>query len=131
MYRWVEHTAELELAIAAAGEREVLSDALAALHELLAADEPRHPSAQRTIEVTAPDRPALLAAWLEELVYLAESQGFVGAELVDCRISENRLDSVVGGELGEPRPIVKAVTYHRLAFEPTAEGYVATVVLDV
>jgi len=37
----------------------------------------------------------------------------------------------VAGVLGEPPPLVKAVTYHRLAFEPSGERYVARVVLDV
>lgn len=133
MYRWVEHTAELELAIAAESEREVLADGLCALHELLD-PEPvptDTPGERRTISVTAGDRPALLAAWLEELVYLAESEGFIPEALADCRLEPEQLTTVVAGTLGEPRPIVKAVTYHRLAFAPGPDGYVATVVLDV
>lgn len=136
MYKWVEHTAELELAIAAGSEREVLTDALAALRELLdpessAAGAGTPAGERRTFTVTASDRPALLAAWLDELVYLAEREGFIPGELVDCRLEPDRLTTIVTGGLGEPRPIVKGVTYHRLAFAPGADGYLATVVLDV
>jgi SHS2 domain-containing protein len=132
LYRWVEHTAELELAIEAASEEAMLADALAALRELLAPDDGvTGEEARRTIAVSAPDRPALLACWLEELVYLAESEGFVGSELAECRMEDTRLVTVVRGGFGEPRPIVKAVTYHRLSFEPRDGGYVASVVLDV
>jgi protein archease len=129
MYRWVDHTAEVELAIEAATEREVLADALAALAELLGVDAGAHE--QRTVAVEAPDRPALLAAWLEELVFLAETEGFVPHRLDDLELGERSLRAVVSGGLDEPPPLVKAVTYHRLSFESVGTGYRATVVLDV
>lgn len=130
MYRWVDHTAEVELEIEAPTEREVLAEALAALGELLGfagavADE------HRTIAVSAADRPALLASWLEELVFLAESDGFVATRLESLDLRDDSLQAAVGGALGEPPPLVKAVTYHRLEFAPTERGYFARVVFDV
>jgi SHS2 domain-containing protein len=130
MYRWVDHTAEVELEIEAEGEREVLEDALHALAELLgieaAADDER-----RSVAVTAEDRPALLAAWIEELAFLAESEGFVATTLAELDLRAGGLSATVAGVLGEPPPLVKAVTYHRLAFERSGGGYLARVVLDV
>ncbi len=133
MYEWVEHTAELELAIAAGSEREVLADALAALNELLDPEPSPAGREHRTLTVTARDRPALLAAWLEELVFLAESEGFVAIALTDLKLSEDglRLRSRVRGLVGDPPPLVKAVTLHRLLFERRGSGYAARVVLDV
>jgi SHS2 domain-containing protein len=128
-YRWVDHTAEVELEIEATSEREVLADALRALAELLGfagAEDLR-----RSVAVSASDRPALLAAWMEELAFLAESEGFVATELLELELSPDRLQATVAGVLDEPPPLVKAVTYHRLAFEPLGDGYVARVVLDV
>jgi SHS2 domain-containing protein len=83
------------------------------------------------VAVTAPDAAALLAEWLEELVYLGESEGFVADRLDACRFADEHLETVVSGGLGRPGPIIKAVTYHRLAFEPADAGYVASVVFDV
>jgi SHS2 domain-containing protein len=37
----------------------------------------------------------------------------------------------VHGTVGDPPHVVKAVTYHRLAFEPRGDAWHATVVLDV
>ena len=85
----------------------------------------------RTLAVAASDRPALLAAWLEELVFLAESEGFIATRLEQLSLARDSLHATVAGELGDPPPLVKAVTYHRLLFEPAADGYVARVVLDV
>jgi SHS2 domain-containing protein len=134
-YRWVDHTAEVELEIDADSERGVLEDALRALAELLGVDGPsRHadtPGDVRSVAVEAGDRPALLAAWLEELVFLAESEGFVATHLLDLDLAATNLRATVSGVLDEPPPLVKAVTYHRLSFEPAEAGYVARVVLDV
>jgi SHS2 domain-containing protein len=83
------------------------------------------------VDLEAPDRPRLLADWLEELVFLAETEGFVVEQVDDVEASEQRLRAVLRGRPGEPRHLVKAVTYHRLAFEPADGGWRATVVFDV
>ncbi len=51
--------------------------------------------------------------------------------MVDLDLARDGLRATVAGVLDEPPPLVKAVTYHRLAFERRGEGYVARVVLDV
>lgn len=130
MYRWVDHTAEVELEIEAASEREVLEAALRALAELLGVVESGGPE-RRSLELSAADRPALLASWIEELAFLAESEGFVATYVVELDLQTGALEATVAGVLGEPPPLVKAVTYHRLAFEPSGAGYVARVILDV
>lgn len=130
MYRWVDHTAEVELEIEAASEREVLEEATHALADLLGIGGARG-NERRRVAVAAIDRPALLAAWIEELAFLAESEGFVATDVVDLSLSHADLTATVAGVLGTPPPLVKAVTYHRLAFEPSGEGYVARVILDV
>jgi SHS2 domain-containing protein len=130
VYRWVDHTAEVELAIDGPDERGVFEDALLALAELLGFASARG-GEQRTVVVEAPDRPALLATWLEELVFLAESQGFVATGLQSLQVHDRRLEAIVNGLLDEPPPLVKAVTYHGLTFEPRDDGYFASVVLDV
>jgi SHS2 domain-containing protein len=131
VYRWVEHTAEVQLAIEAGSEAEVYAEALAALAELLGFADCPGGEERRTLEVSAGDRAALLAAWLEELVYLAESSGFVATGVESISPRERELTATVTGLLDEPPPLVKAVTYHQLTFERRGDGYVANVVLDV
>ena len=130
MYRWVDHTSEVELEIEAADEREVLEDAMRALAELLgfegSGDE------VRSVTVKGADRPALLAAWLEELVFVAEVEGFVATRVVELEfLTGHGLNATLAGVVDEPPPLVKAVTYHRLAFERSGSRYVARVVFDV
>lgn len=129
-YRWIDHTAEAELHLEASSERGLFEDALSALGELLG-DDGIGEAATEEIEVAASDRAALLASWMEELVFLAETAGLVPERVARLDLNPHRLRATVEGRRGDPRHIVKAVTYHRLAFEPAGDGYTATVVLDV
>ena len=128
MYRWVEHTAELELAIEAGSESEVFADALAGYAELVGPADGPH--ALHEVEAEAPDRAALLAAWLEELVFLAETEAFV-PERAEIALRPGGLHARVSGRRGDPPHIVKAVTYHDLELSPAGRGWRARVVLDV
>jgi SHS2 domain-containing protein len=131
LFRWIEHTGELELEIEAATEPAVFADALAAYAELVR-DDGSPDSERREIELRSDDRAALLAEWLEELVYLADAQRFVPEHLADLTLEADSLRAIVRGHTGAPNPLVKAVTRHRLAFEPSeGEGWRARVVLDV
>jgi len=130
VYRWVDHTGELELRIEAPTEEAVFADALAAFAELV--DEKGSDAHERReIELDGADRALLLADWLNELVYLADAQQFVPERVTDVYLDGERLRATVSGSRGDPSPLVKAVTRHRLAFERDEGGWWARVVLDV
>jgi len=129
VHRWVEHTAELELEIDAATEAGVFVEAAEALSGLLNAGERGEPE-RREVEVTAPDRPALLAEWLNELVFLSE-QGFVPERVIAFELGAAGLRATVEGRAGAPRGLLKAVTYHRLQLAPEGVRWRGRVVLDV
>jgi len=133
MYRWVGHTAELELHLEAPTEAEVFREALAALGELLAERSGDEGAEATSHEVTAsaPDRPTLLAEWLSELVFLAETEGFVPERVDALELSGDELEATVSGVRADPPHLVKAVTYHRLEMREGDEGWKARVVLDV
>jgi SHS2 domain-containing protein len=129
---WAEHVGELELRVEAPDEARVFTEALRALGEMLAGGDHATGGAER-FEVTAEgaDRAVLLAAWLEELNYVAESEGLVPVAAEELALERQRLRGRVRAYRGDPPHLVKAVTYHRLSFEPCDGGYRAVVVLDV
>jgi SHS2 domain-containing protein len=132
MYRWIEHTSELELHVEADTDRAVLEDATRALRELLRGDRDSDGElVERQVTVDADDRAQLLAAWLDELVFLAETQAVVPERVEFDSLDERGLRARVTGRRGDPPHLVKAVTYHRLRFERSGDGWEATVVLDV
>jgi SHS2 domain-containing protein len=130
VFRWVDHTSELELEIEAPSEEEVFADALAAFAELLG-DKSGEP-ASRKVELEADDHALLLVEWLSELVYLAEAEQLVPEQATSLELEEGSLRATVQGRRGEPRHLVKAVTLHRLELRPDDRvGWRARVVLDV
>ncbi len=129
-YRWVDHTAELELHVEAASAEGVFAEAAAALAELIAGPPGGEP-ARRELQLAAQDLPTLLADWLEELVELADVDGFVPVRVTELTIAGAGLTAAVEGTRGEPRPLVKAVTYHGLQLVHDADAWRARVVLDV
>jgi protein archease len=132
VYRWVEHTGELELWIEAPTEEAVFADALTAFAELVADDggsrAKRH---EVEVELEADDGEALLVDWLNELVYLADADQFVPEHLVELELDGSRLGATLRGRRGEPRPLVKAVTLHGLRYERDQRGWRVRAVLDV
>jgi SHS2 domain-containing protein len=73
---------------------------------------------------------ALLATWLDELVFLAETEGLV-PERADLALEGLELSALVRGRRGDPRPLVKAVTLHRLRLKHEDGVWRGRVVLDV
>ncbi len=137
MYRWVEHTSELQLELDSASETDVFLDALAAVGELLDG-EGGDESGQRDLETVehvvslqAPDRARLLAAWLDELAFLAETEGFVPASASGLGLGETELKATIHGRIASPRHLIKAATYHHLRFEPVDGRWQARAILDV
>jgi SHS2 domain-containing protein len=127
-YGWGEHVGELELWVEAPDEAAVFVDALRAIGELLGAE--GDPEAFEVVADGA-DRAVLLAAWLEELCFLAETEGLVPEAVEELELEPGRISARVAGRRGSPPHLVKAVTYHRLAFEPANGGWRAVAVLDV
>lgn len=129
-YRWVEHTAELELELHAATQEGVFVQALRALREL-ADDGAAGAPAVTEVALAGEERDILLAQWLDELEFLAETEALVPEAVERLTLDARGLRAIVRGHRGRPRDIVKGVTYHRLSFVATADGYTATVILDV
>ncbi|HEV8603374.1 MAG TPA: archease [Gaiellaceae bacterium] len=129
MYCWVDHTAELELHIEAETLRDVFAEALEAFAELVGNSEGE--PAVHELLLTAADRASLLVQWLEELVYLADTQAFVPWRATSLKVGRTELRARVEGVRGSPRPLVKAVTYHGLELARREGAWRARVVLDV
>lgn len=129
-YRWAEHTGELEVELEAPNEPGLFEAGFEAMRELLSGDE----APERIdvgIELSGRDRAALIAEWLGELAFLAETRGFVPDRLVALRLEEDGLRATLRGWEGNPPHFVKGATYHRLSYERGGEWWRARVVLDV
>ena len=128
MYRFAEHTSELELELESDTVEGIFQEATRAFGELVGVGTGE--VVERPVSLRASDPGALLAAWLDELVFLADSEGVV-AEAATVHVDRTALSGTLRGRRGTPRPIVKGATLHRLRLRPENGGWNGRVVLDV
>jgi len=107
-----------------------------ALYGLLVDPRTVRPREARTVTADGSDPAELAVAFLNALLVLEETDGFLGRRLV-ARTRGRPPTSVVARVLGEPfdarrhvgRTEVKAITYHDLVFDPRAGR--ARVIVDL
>jgi SHS2 domain-containing protein len=128
-YEWRDHTAEIELVVRSDSPEGIFREAAEAFGRYVELDSGGEP-ATRTVDVSAQDHATLLVALLEELIYLAETEGFVPVDST-VELTGNDLHMELRGRMTDVQPIVKAATYHNLEFNQTSGGRQARVVLDV
>jgi SHS2 domain-containing protein len=130
VHEWRSHTAEVELAIEAETEEQVFVEALTAFGELVARDDSGE-EARYDVTLAAADRGALLVEWLQELIFLADTESFVPERADGLRLDDGALHATLVGCRGRVEPLVKAATYHGLRFAREDGLWKAVVVLDV
>lgn len=136
MYEFFEHTADLGLRISAPDLDTLFSEAAQALFAAIVEDLDTVKAVQRfDVELTGEEREYLLFDWLRELLYCFDT-----AHLLFGRFEVHvRSEGLTGTAWGEPLDAtrhvlsheVKAITYHRLRVEQTADGWLAEVIVDI
>lgn len=131
----IEHTADVALRVHGKDLAELFVNAARGMWTLIVPDvEALVPAITREIELEAMDAEVLLVDWLSELLYLHETEQEIYSQFVIHDISPQHLRAEVkGGAVNGHtlRKHIKAVTFHDLSIEETAEGFRATVVFDV
>jgi protein archease len=136
MFELFEHTADLGLRVHAATLEELLIDAARGLLAMLVANpEAVRPVQTRTIALAAEEPAYLLFDWLNELLYAFETDKLLLSEF-DLHVDGKQLTATCRGEPMDPSRHemdheVKAITYHGLRVEQTANGWQAEVIVDI
>lgn len=127
----IPHTADWSFRAFGKDVRELFENAAHAIFALEGA-EPGEANITRTVQVTGIDYESLLVNWLTELLWLQESnrETYHRFQIETLTPTELRAH-LFGAPMMRLNKVIKAITYHNLKVEQTAEGWQATVVVDV
>ncbi len=145
-YRFLDHTADIGLEASGETLEEAFANAAAGLFAMIA-EGPVAPAEEVRVEVAASDLEELLVHWLNELLYLHDTERrlfslfrphiFLGEKTapssfkLEARVFGEQADPARHGRLRE----VKAATYHGLRLERRGVGaggrYLIRVIFDI
>ena len=133
-YKTVDHTADVAVEFWAPSEQELLVEGARAVVDLLTEGAKVAETDSRAFELESIDPEDRLVHWLNEVLWLALSEGFLAAD-ASIRLDEGGLGATVRGEAGAGSRItseLKSATYHDLMLgRDPGGGWRARVVIDV
>ena len=136
MYELFEHTADLGLRVRAKDLNTLFAEAAECLFSAVLEDIATvRPVASITIDLVGTDREFLLFDWLRELLMRCDADRLAFGKF-EVQVRDDGLSGTAWGEPFDPNRHsfaheVKAITYHELLVEKTAEGWLAEVIVDI
>ncbi len=128
----IEHTADWAYRVRGKNLAELFIQAALGLYSLVGMQLGPGSKTTRSIQLKGIDRESLLVAWLNELLYLHESESLGFEQIKIQYLDETSLQArIIGAPTQQWLKDIKAVTYHNLAIRETESGLEVTLVLDV
>ncbi len=132
----MEHTADVGIRAYGAGLGEVFRNCALGMMSLMLDLEKVRREKRIRIEAEAGDREALLVAWLSEVLFHVEAEGFAFGWFTEVELSDEKAAAWGWGEPLDParhglKLEVKAPTYHGLELREDGGMWVAQVIFDV
>jgi SHS2 domain-containing protein len=135
-YETLEHTADIGIVAHGKDISEVFVNAAKGFLSLIV--DPKQVEAEEKfdIEVSAPDREALLVNWMNELIYLVSAKEVLLKEFNVIELTDTSLKIKASGEKIKKskhhfKREVKAATYHKLKIERTDGEWQSQVIFDI
>ncbi len=131
----VNHTADVSIIAYGASPSETFANAARALFSLITELNNVAEVLHRDIELAAPDQESLLVAWLNELIYLFDTENVLFKRFEISKLNNTQLKARSYGEKVDKskhklKTGVKAATYHMLRIDK-GDGCKAQVLFDI
>jgi len=138
-YKFLEHTADTKFQAFGKTLEESYSNAAIAMFEVITKPEKIKKKITKKIKVKAKDKEALLYKWLEELLFLFDTEFFVLNSVKKMEIEEKEgkytlKAEIIGDKFKDKYELhgsVKAVTYNEMFVKEEKGKVIVQVVLDI
>ncbi|MBN2186762.1 MAG: archease [Dehalococcoidia bacterium] len=135
-FKIIDHTADVGVIAFGADMEHLFSNVALALFGLITDTESIAEKLQRDLKINSEDRDSLLVEWLNELIYLFDTEQILFNRFEIESLSHRQLKATCYGEKFDPSRHkiergVKAATYHMLKVDKYNDGYMAQVIFDI
>ncbi len=135
-YEVFEHTADIGLNAYGTTLPELFIHAAQGMESLMVVPEQVQARVSREIVVDGHDTISLLIAWLNELIFLFDTEYLLFRQFQIDALTETHLQARASGEPYDAQrhdlsSAIKAVTWHEAAVEQTDDGYTAHIIFDI
>jgi SHS2 domain-containing protein len=135
-YEVFEHTADIGIHAYGNTLAELFLHAAQGMESLMVTPEQVQAVTSREITVEGHDNVSLLIAWLNELIFLFDTEYLLFRAFVIDAISETRLSARASGEKYDAQrhdisSAIKAVTWHEASVTQSDEGYKARIIFEI
>jgi SHS2 domain-containing protein len=132
-YRFIDHTADIAFEVYGKSIEELFTNAALAFYDAFVDTSRINPEKEFKVEVEGDDVEITLYRWLNELLYLFDTE-FFAAKVVELEASETEVSGRLKGGRFTPEMVKvepKAITLHKFRVERGDGGYTAFVVVDI
>lgn len=138
-YRFLKHTADAKFQAFGKNLEEAFSNAATAMFEMITKTGKIEKKITKKIEIKAKDKESLLYKWLEELLFLLDTEFFMLNSVKKIRIKKEKETYFLKAEITgdtfkeeyERHGAVKAVTYNEMFIKEKKGKATVQVVLDI
>ena len=134
-FEFIDHTADTGIRVEAPTLEDLFETAGLAFTEVVTSVESLNCSVERRFKLEEDNLETLLVSWLQELLYLLDTEELVFARF-QVKLHDCSLEATAWGEVFDPdrhmiKTEIKAVTYHQLEVAESDQGWQAQVIFDI
>jgi protein archease len=134
-FEFIDHTADAGIRVEAPTLEDLFETAGLAFTELVTSVDSIDCREERRFQLQEGDIETLLVSWLQELLYLLDTEDLVFGRF-QVKLDNFSLEAVAWGDFFDPKihPMkteIKAVTYHQLEVTKSDQGWQAQVIFDI
>jgi SHS2 domain-containing protein len=134
-FQFIDHTADVGILVIAPTLEGLFETSALALTELITSVDSVSCRTVRQFQFEEDEVEVLLVSWLQELLYLLETEGLIFGRF-QVNLRDSLLEASAWGEPFDPdihtvKTEIKAVTYHQLEVVRTDRGWQAQVIFDI
>ncbi len=135
-FRFIDHTGDAGVVIKGGSLEELFQNAAAAFTSVITDRRRIRKKRKRELTLEAARLEELLVAWLDEFLYLFDTEGWLFRDCRVHRIEDGFLKAIAWGEPYEEgrhviKTLVKAVTYHQLDVGQDQGMWRAQIIFDL